>query len=362
MGNPQTPVTLATLTTGGLIPWWQQLGQTAPGTITSASTGIDWDFYTKRFLDGSNKSHQRTEQETTKPKTEKKKRRINIMDETQDAQVSALLAAGRAIGGPYTVPPEQARAVFVVPEGYQMQSVESMVESYNPAPRRTKASITLTTADSFVSYVKEHKTPLTRIFVANDYSKNQGAPRYSAYIDFHGPTTPSWVEHSAHLGLTFTPEWMQWNARNASQMFQNDFAVFVEAHLAQILNPSGADMLELIQTLEGTSDARYTSATRLSNGMSKFVYEVDVSLKGNTGTTPGAVEFPTELALALAPFEGGPAYKVTARLRYRLQGGKITFWYELVDLHLVVKTALAEIDAKFSDELGITPFAGSFAR
>ena len=50
---------------------------------------------------------------------------------------------------------------------------------------------------------------------------------------------------------------------------------------------------------------------------------------------------PKEFALGLRVFKNGDGYKLRARLKYRLGGGSIKFWYELDRPERVVEDAFA---------------------
>jgi uncharacterized protein YfdQ (DUF2303 family) len=278
----------------------------------------------------------------------------------QPNDVTEILSAGRAIGLPVE-PNENGRDVAVVPNGYRLEALEGHVEKYLDAPRRTKVNLTLDTVDSFIAYVKEHKTEATRVLVQNALCGHMvgATPIFEAWIDFHAPGKPSWREHSARCVLQYTPDWAAWAESSGTRYEQAAFAEFIEKHQGQVTMPTGAELLELVTTLEGSTEARYTQIINLENGRKRACYERDVTLKGNTGTESKTVDFPNQLLLALPPFEGGATYKVAARMRYRLSNGCITFWYELVDPVLILRDAVKESLGKIAKELGINPLWGA---
>ena len=54
----------------------------------------------------------------------------------------------------------------------------------------------------------------------------------------------------------------------------------------------------------------------------------------------------------------GPAYRIPVRLRWRLQEGKVVFWYEIVRPHRYIEDALKEIRQRIEQETSIGVFAG----
>src|SRR5690606_11399767 len=91
---------------------------------------------------------------------------------------------------------------------------------------------------------------------------------------------------------------------NGGTFSQTEFALFLEDNERVFQSPSGADLLELVTTLEGKNNVRFNTAVRLSNGKAKLDYEEDVELRGGVGT--GQIEVPTELICKIIPFENGP--------------------------------------------------------
>jgi uncharacterized protein YfdQ (DUF2303 family) len=270
--------------------------------------------------------------------------------------IQTLRDIASALNNPRT--PTTERDVLILPEGYCAQSVETLIEKYLTNPRRVKASVKLQHLGSFIDYVVAFAlNNQTRIFSATDGS-------LVAVIDYHSANKganpdPHWGEHRAHYAPVITPEWQRWIERNKKRMEQTQFAEFLEENQALIVDPSGADLLEMVQTLEGKNHIDYNSAIRLTNGKMKLDYSEQVELKGVVNSVKGAVEFPTILTAGLVPFDGGNAYRVSCRLRYRIESRKLTFYYEIIDPHLVLKTAIAEITDLVTDKTGIAPLTGT---
>ena len=228
-----------------------------------------------------------------------------------DSQV--ILDAGRALG--HTVLPDSARELMLVPNGYQVQATEKLIAPYLDAPRRLKADVVLETADSFIRYVEKFQTEATQVFARLE------PPSFTAILDYHlTEAKPAWCEHRARYEPKWTQEWQRWIGKNNTRMNQEAFALFLEENQAIISEPKGAELLEMVETLEGHNGIRCNSLIRLSNGRQQLQYEEDVLLKGQSthGTKQGMIEFPTTISVTVPPFEGGPAYRIVCRLRYRI--------------------------------------------
>jgi uncharacterized protein YfdQ (DUF2303 family) len=115
-------------------------------------------------------------------------------------------------------------------------------------------------------------------------------------------------------------------------------------------------MLEVAKTLEAKTLVEFKSGVRLENGdhQIKYVSETTGRAGGN-----GDLEIPSIFSLGIAPYMGGPAYKIQARLRYRITEGHLALWYELVNPHKVIESAAKEIVAAIKAETDQDAFMGA---
>lgn len=106
-------------------------------------------------------------------------------------------------------------------------------------------------------------------------------------------------------------------------MTQAEFATFIEDNLADIAGsdglPSGADMLRMSIDFEAKQDMRFKSALRLQSG------GVDLAFvqQEDNGTLEKMKLF-DRFAIGVPVFWGDAAYRVEARLRYRVREGKLS--------------------------------------
>lgn len=245
-----------------------------------------------------------------------------------DAATIADLA--RASVAPQYVPITQP-AFVVVPPGHTLQSLEEM----QPAPQRIRRSPVLRTADAFITYVKAFASSDARIYANEETLKLVGV------LDHPSASSPAWGQHTPQLQLKATREWQAWLAASGKRLDQVAFAEFIENHLPEIAEPAGADLLAMVKGLDIRKAVQFQSSIRLDNGQVQLTYIEDVSGTAAKGT---ATIYDT-FVLGLAPFEGAPQYRLTARLRYRLDAGKVVLWLDLVRPEDVVHDAwLALVD------------------
>ena len=93
-------------------------------------------------------------------------------------------------------------------------------------------------------------------------------------------------------------------AANKKSMNQGEFAQFLEENAGMFTEPKGADLLELILSLEGRNHADIKEAFKLQSGAIKVNYTEEVVLKGVASNREGNIELPSILKVAIALFRG----------------------------------------------------------
>ena len=202
------------------------------------------------------------------------------------------------------------------------------IEAGRLRPDRKRGTVTLTTAGGLIDYLAKHGLPETELWADIDND------RVVAVINAHGPAsgdpddegTAGWGDHRAVLQLTTTQDWRDWTGYSGKLLSQTDFAEFVEQHLPNIVAPTAADMLELAQTIKGASKVTFESTKRLTGGQVALEWREDVDAKAGR---KGDIKIPDVIELALQVYEGGPAYRMAARFRYRIERGQLALGYVL---------------------------------
>jgi uncharacterized protein YfdQ (DUF2303 family) len=252
-------------------------------------------------------------------------------DDKLAGDVQAAVDAGLQIAAPQRIDP---REVYdrVVPAGASRETMD--LERFLPRPRRTRGQVQLATVDDFARYVARHDDPAsTTIWVDT-------SGQVVAVLDDHTQEGPQWGEHRANLLLTRTPEWEHWLRHDGQLLSQEAFAEHIEDGLAEIVTPDGATMLEVAQSIQGTRTAEFQGAHRLANGTVGFAWVEEEKARAGQ---KGDLEIPERFELAIAPFLGEGAYKVRARLRYRVGGGNVKLGYRLDRPHAVLRDAVDQI-------------------
>jgi uncharacterized protein YfdQ (DUF2303 family) len=266
----------------------------------------------------------------------------------QIGDVQSAIAAGAALGEPRAAVPADlpgAGVFTVVPRDYEVKDLETFL----PRPLRIKQEVVLYDTDSFIAYVKDFMTGATLIF----FDVQQET--FNAAFDYHEIEKPSWCAHSAAFKPRRSVEFTTWMDTNRKQMTQVEFARFLEENLPDVVEPNSAELLQVALTFEAKKSVEFSSGVRLSNGQIEFQY--DEIVRG--AAQKGKIEVPEKFVLGVPIHVNGPAYRIDVRLRWRLQEGKVAFWYEVIRPHRLIEHALKEISQRIATETALPLLAGN---
>lgn len=282
-----------------------------------------------------------------------------------EMDTKAAIEAGRkigelsALGAVFRV--EAGREPFLLmPVGYTKVSLAEQLA----VPTDLRARVVLEDAASFVAYVKRFGDPDSVVFA------DLQARKFEAVIDYHQrplaggaqvgdavarPAAPRWGRHRALFECATTSVWDEWTDEgwDRKPKSQLEFARFVEEHVPHIAEPSGAVLFELCSTLEAKKDVAFRSSTRLSDGQHQFRYEETIT--GQAGSVAGLVSVPDKFTIGIEPIAGVGKRRVDARLRYRINQGALSMWYELVRPDDVLEAAFQDLVAGIRTGLGDVP-------
>lgn len=257
------------------------------------------------------------------------------MPELTDTQ--SLIDLAQAGAEPHGLEPNLYSVV--VPAGGQQKLLDT--QQFAPRPRRKTGTVKTHDANAFTTYVTKHGLTSTEIWADEENA------RVVAVINAHDVSDdladegdPGWGDHRALLSVRKSDAWNAWLAKDGKWMRQDEFAEHIEDRAIDIAKPTGADVLELAQSITATVGVSFESSKRLSNGERQLEYKETIDAKaGNRGR----LEIPEIIELGLIPFQGAPAYKVKARFRYRINGGNLALSYALERPEDVLRTAFADV-------------------
>lgn len=219
-------------------------------------------------------------------------------------------------------------AHVAVPKTSELREVRVDLEALLPNPRRTKAVADFSAAESFLAYVKRHATDGSAVWC--QFDPQTFALNFTAVFDEHEKGKAGWRAHRARLVPDMSAEWKAWTGQNAKSMPQVTFAEWIQEHEDDITSnanglPTSLQMHAMATDFVSNEERVLKSTVKLQSGGVRLTYIADQ----DAGTTETMQMF-ERFAIGIPVFHGGSAWALTARLKYRLSSGKVSFHYELV--------------------------------
>lgn len=265
----------------------------------------------------------------------------------------AAFAVGLGQANQDAVKLEDGKPLAVVPSTHTIINLEPFLD----APRTRRGAAKFEDFASWCRYVNEHKTESTRIFA-------EVVPQLSlhAIIDFHKIGAPAWGIHTATFVSKPSRQWERWAKVWGQPMTQEALANFLEINAQQIVNPTAAAILEIIETLTATASASFDNKLPITDGRTKISYEQTVTVRGGSSAVPGSMELPRLLATNLPVFENADGLPINWRLRPTVEARALRFTLDtVVPLDDTKREAMAPFLVKAEEETKIKPFIGSYS-
>lgn len=277
---------------------------------------------------------------------------------TQISGIKEAIDAGTLLAGPLVplLDPSNRIPFVILPAGCHIEDIEKLL----PFPTRKHAKVSVSTTDSFIAYAKKHGS-LDECVIYAQIDAEKSACTLVALMNDNGADAPKWRDHRCTFAPALSVEWKRWTCKDGvkNAMTQADFATWLEDNQGDVRSvggsPSGSDMLTLALAFEATADKRVKSHVNLQNGRIRLEFVED-----ETKDTRTSMEVFRRFTLAIPVFDGSSdAYPVEARLKYRDNSGKVTFWYELIRPDRAFKTAVQSVLDQIKDSTGFLLIHGA---
>jgi uncharacterized protein YfdQ (DUF2303 family) len=233
----------------------------------------------------------------------------------------------------------------------------------NPTFRR--GTVKLDDGKSFIAYVTRHMTENSAV-----YGK-QSPAKFVAVLDEHPAPSPSsvnniiapanWRHFRAEYTPAFSPEWLVWTNQDRKPFESTEkFALFLEDNAPDVIQPDAASMMEVALNFRVNQDVTYKAVQRLQDGQIDLTYQNNIDAQTTSTRTQNA-KIPETFKIAVPVFAGvnSKVYEVDARFRFRLTGGVLKLWFELVRHPKVVERAFTDLWTKIGEGVKRTILLGS---
>jgi len=136
---------------------------------------------------------------------------------------------------------------------------------------------------------------------------------------------------------------------------QTEFAEFIEDNITDLQGEESTNLLTIASTIQATTGINFSSAKRLQDGQTQLVYNENIEAKAGAN---GEMKIPKTFTLDVRIFKNGAGYALSARLKYRIHGGAVKFWYELERADRVVADAFEGYVTEIREKSGYTVLLG----
>lgn len=218
------------------------------------------------------------------------------------------------------------------------RSLRALVLEFKDARDRHKGTARAETLESFISLINRHKDDQSALFGRCSWPE----PKLTAVLNYNAAgadVRPG--DHRIVYNFPLTEEFTAWVGLNAKPMDQEVFAAFLEEHAAELAAPMDAERSEY-ERLFNEKMATPSEVIALSRHLEVFVASTakqGVRLQSGERTVQfteehqnakgEAVVIPGVFMVSVPAFVDGEAVRIPARLRYRISGGSIKWFYQL---------------------------------
>lgn len=242
--------------------------------------------------------------------------------------------------------------------GMTTMSVKHTLDEYRTEPERRRGTIVVDDVDSFIVVVNRDKREESVIFASLGES-----PSMTAVLDYHpGAAEAGWCEDRVQYAFPVSDEWRTWTENNGKDeaKSQAEFARFLEDHIFDIGEPDAAGAIaQAFATKIGISLAGTQRLMEASRGLTVRVEETVRNVVNlETGemqfmfgtehkdTNGAPLSVPAAFHILIPIFKGGASYSIPVRLRHRVGGGKVVWWFETHRADLFFDDAAKEAIAR----------------
>lgn len=259
------------------------------------------------------------------------------MSSTEAGVVADLVT--RSLSAPVQTLNLEGRTYVVVRDADGGQKPLEIPAREDRKPVRIESKPVFRDRVSFLVYVERFRSPETLVF------GDLGRGTITADLDYHGVGAPSNRTHSATLQFQHSPEWLAWVKNEKRKIGQVEFAEFLEEHIGEIAKPNDGSIADACAELVAKKDVEFKSGVNLRNGSHTLEYSESV----REVVRPGKIGVPDAFTLLLRPYTHSQPVIQEAKLRYRIDGGKLQFEYVLLKREETLENAfraeVVEIEA-----------------
>lgn len=276
--------------------------------------------------------------------------------------------------------------VVALPSGRTLHSLKGLVDQFRQRPELRAGNTTLTDLASFIAWTKRHQDADSVVFAQDDMTE----PALVAVIDHdlagleEAEKRARFGRHRGNYAFPMSREWQTWLKAGTTPMGAVEFAAFFEERIGDVMPPpyeidgtTGAETFtaqdpeirKLVLTL-GKKFATVPEIVRLTRGVeinvdARAVSKIDrdtgehfVEFSEANGEGMERVKPPNAFLIAIPVLANGPATLIAVHLRYRANGGKVTWSVAMHQPERVFEHVFAAALEEVEESTGLKPLRG----
>lgn len=243
---------------------------------------------------------------------------------------------------------------LLAPNSMSLHSLKKFLDENRKVPERRKGIAHHDRISSLVDHINRFKGAASVLFARASVEENSIEAHIAAIFDYHpigdDVTKADNGNHRALYEFPIAKDFKFWIENNAKAMSQEEFALFLEERVVEMaavtaedraavsgLAPLFADpveVLELSRDLELYSQETVKQAVKLSSGEKEIKFSTQ-----HVDSNGKPVRIPDFFVVCLPLFEGGAAQRILVRLRYRKNGERLIWAYDLYRIDRTLEAA-----------------------
>lgn len=281
-------------------------------------------------------------------------------DGTEAKAIAAL--AAQATGVTIVRDDQSGRSWLTYPDADGGRNFEEITKPGDVTPGRLSQRVAITEPASLAAYANRFTTSTGVLF------GSVATGVIIAALDYHTPTADSdgvvteggpaatHNEHGAKLTLQPSEEWKIWTGQSGKMVPQLEFARFIEENSPDIVEPSGADLLEIARDFHAVRNADFRQIVRTDSDNERLEF----SDATTAGATQGGrmVEVPTTFVIEIPVYFGEPKVRLIARFRWAQEGTGLKLGVKLDRLENVRQADFRRILEELATKTGFPAFFG----
>lgn len=232
------------------------------------------------------------------------------------------------------------RKFLVVPQGFRAEEITNPYGMVKELPAYPVADVSLDSAESFCKFAGDYATVQSVVFGSLSESS------FSFISDYHSDgKTAGRCEFWAHYALKKSPQWETWvQFGRGALSVQLEFVRFIEENQDDVVAPSRAELLEVLQDFNAVRTMSVSKTVRAQFGVERFEFRDE--------TKTGAVELPTKISILVPIYEGSDPVLVDMFLRWKIvDNEKLMLGVKIKNICLTERDAFEAIAKRVKEGL-----------